>query len=159
MTFDKQQKHIKVALSKFTRDKWLLNELSQIISIKIHTSKFEKLTKGLIYFITKSVYIDHYRKVKSKKNESVVYEHHDGESDYKPDVLLINKENKSILLTCVDNLPEKQKEVVYLRYYSNLNYLQISKIMKCPKNTALSYMHDAKRNLKILLTKTNNYEN
>ena len=70
----------------------------------------------------------------------------------------VTKENKVALLKCIDELPEKQKEVVYLRYYCNLDFLKISEIMRCPFNTSLSHMHKAKKNLKILLTKTNNYE-
>ena len=77
-----------------------------------------------------------------------------GESDFKSDSL-IKEEDRIHLLNCIDKLPEKQKHIVYLRYYCNLNYFNICKIMKCPKNTALSHMHKAKRNLKILLTKNN----
>jgi RNA polymerase sigma factor (sigma-70 family) len=153
MTFCKQQEYIKSALNRFTKDKWLIDELCQIVNIKLHTSKSKDKTKGLIYTAVKSVYIDHYRHTKSQRANSIVYEEWDAESENRPDDVLINKENKNLLLKSIEKLPPKQKEVVHLRYYYNLNYLEISKIMKCPKNTALSYMHDAKKNLKILLTK------
>jgi RNA polymerase sigma factor (sigma-70 family) len=158
MTFIEQQKYIKSALRKFTTDSWLIDELSQTINIKLHTSQKEQ-NRGLLYSTIRSVYIDHYRKVNSKKSKILVYAEIDGESSLRPDDVLIKKQNKEHLLKCIDKLPEKQKEVVYLRYYCNLDYFKICDIMKCPKNTALSYIHKAKANLKSLLTKTNNYEN
>jgi len=153
MTFHKQQECIKSYLYRFTKDKWLIDELCQIVSIKLYTSKLEKKTKGLIYTTVKSVYIDHYRKTHSKKSNTVIYEEWDCESELRPDDILVTKENKVALLKCIDELPEKQKEVVYLRYYCNLDFLKISEIMRCPFNTSLSHMHKAKKNLKILLTK------
>jgi len=153
MTFQDQQEYIKSSLNRFTRDKWLIDELTQEVSIKMYISKKDEQNKGWIYSIIKSVYIDYYRKTRSKKFDSIVYKAHDGVSKFRPDEILIRKMEKEVLLKCIENLPEKQKQVVYLRYYSDLDYFQICEIMKCPKNTALSYMHKAKANLKILLTK------
>lgn len=159
MTFFEQQEYIKSSLRRFTTDKLLIDELSQTVNIKLHTGKIKDQNRGILYSAIKSVYIDHYRKVNSQKSKIVVYAEIDGESSLRPDDILIKKEEKEHLLKCIDKLPEKQKEVVYLRYYCNLDYFKICDIMKCPKNTALSYMHKAKANLKSLLTKTNNYEN
>jgi RNA polymerase sigma-70 factor (ECF subfamily) len=153
MTFRDQQEYIKSSLYRFTRDKWLIDELTQETNIKIHNSQKEEKSKGWIYSIIRSVYIDYYRKTNSKKSGVIVYKDHDGESKFRPDEMLIAKANRERLLKCIELLPEKQKEIVYLRYYSGLDYLQICDIMKCPKNTALSYMHKAKANLKLLLTK------
>ena len=154
MTFIEQQEYIKSKLRRFTSDKWLIDELSQTINIKLHTGKQKDQNRGLLYSTIKSVYIDHYRKVNSQKSKAVVYEEwDDSESSLRPDDVLIKKQDKEHLLECIEKLPEKQKEVVYLRYYCNLNYLQICDILKCPKNTALSHMHKAKANLKVLLTK------
>ena len=158
MTFNKQQKYIRSYLRYFTKDEWLIDELSQVVNIKIyntpHVVETESQYKGWLRKVTKSVYIDHYRHVTSEKANSLIYGEYDGESDFKSDSL-IKEEDRIHLLNCIDKLPEKQKHIVYLRYYCNLNYFNICKIMKCPKNTALSHMHKAKRNLKILLTKNN----
>ena len=152
MTFSKQEEYIKLYLRRFTKNEWLIGELSQLVSIKLHNSKIEDKTKGLIYSTVKCAYIDHYRRINSKKARAVVYEEWDGNSELRPDDLLVTKENKALLLKCIDELPDTQKEVVYLRYYCNLDFLKISEIMKCPKNTALAYMHKAKLKLKKLLT-------
>lgn len=159
MDFYKQQEYIKSTLLKFTKDKWLIDELCQVISIKLHKSKSKDKNKAFIYSTIKCVYIDYYRHTKSQRANSIVYEEWDAESTLRPDDMLLTKESRDLLLKCIEELPATQKEVVYLRYYSNLDYSQICDIMKCPFNTALSYMHKAKKKLKILLTKTNNYEN
>jgi RNA polymerase sigma factor (sigma-70 family) len=48
-------------------------------------------------------------------------------------------------------LPEAQRQVLMLRYYSNLRFAEIAKIVGCPLNTALGRMHKAVLKLKELM--------
>lgn len=48
-------------------------------------------------------------------------------------------------------LPENQRQVLMLRYYSNLKFAEIAKILGCPLNTALGRMHKAMLKLKELM--------
>ena len=48
-------------------------------------------------------------------------------------------------------LPETQRQVLMLRYYSNLKFVEIAQILGCPLNTALGRMHKAMLKLKELL--------
>jgi RNA polymerase sigma-70 factor (ECF subfamily) len=43
----------------------------------------------------------------------------------------------------IDKLPENQKQVLMLRYYSNLKFVEIAEMLGCPLNTALGRMHKA----------------
>jgi RNA polymerase sigma-70 factor (ECF subfamily) len=65
---------------------------------------------------------------------------------------LENAEELSKLRAAIDLLPASQRQVVLLRYYSNLKFVQIAQILGCPLNTALGRMHKAMLRLKEIMS-------
>jgi RNA polymerase sigma-70 factor (ECF subfamily) len=55
------------------------------------------------------------------------------------------------LLRAIDQLPEAQKQVLLLRYYSDMKFVEIAEMLGCPLNTALGRMHKAMLKLKQLM--------
>lgn len=55
------------------------------------------------------------------------------------------------LRKAIDSLPDPQKQVLMLRYYSGMKFTEIAKTLGCPLNTALGRMHKAAQKLKSLL--------
>ncbi len=55
------------------------------------------------------------------------------------------------LKKAIEMLPEAQKQVLMLRYYSNLKFVEIAEMLGCPLNTALGRMHKAMLKLKELM--------
>lgn len=55
------------------------------------------------------------------------------------------------LRRAVDQLPEAQREVLLLRYYSEMKFVEIAALLGCPLNTALGRMHKAMLKLKDLM--------
>ncbi len=51
----------------------------------------------------------------------------------------------------IAQLSEPQRQVLLLRYYSNLKFVEIATILGCPLNTALGRMHKAMTKLKELM--------
>ena len=51
----------------------------------------------------------------------------------------------------IGQLPELQRQVLMLRYYSNLKFVEIAEVLGCPLNTALGRMHKAMLKLKDLM--------
>ena len=47
------------------------------------------------------------------------------------------------LRNAIAKLPENQRQVLMLRYYSNLKFVDIAEMLGCPLNTALGRMHKA----------------
>lgn len=47
------------------------------------------------------------------------------------------------LRRAIEQLPEAQKQVVLLRYYSGMKFVEIARVVGCPLNTALGRMHKA----------------
>jgi RNA polymerase sigma-70 factor (ECF subfamily) len=52
----------------------------------------------------------------------------------------------------IDQLPEAQRQVLLLRYYSEMKFVEIAEMLGCPLNTALGRMHKAMTKLKELLS-------
>jgi len=52
-------------------------------------------------------------------------------------------EQEAKLKKAIEQLPENQKQVVMLRYYSGLKFIEIAEMLGCPLNTALGRMHKA----------------
>jgi len=55
------------------------------------------------------------------------------------------------LLDAIQQLPENQREVLLLRYYSDLKFTEIAEMLGCPLNTALGRMHKAMLKLKQMM--------
>jgi RNA polymerase sigma factor (sigma-70 family) len=60
-------------------------------------------------------------------------------------------EAEAKLRIAIELLPENQKQVLLLRYYGNLKFVEIAQMLGCPLNTALGRMHKAMIRLRELL--------
>jgi len=60
-------------------------------------------------------------------------------------------EQQQKLGRAIEQLPENQREVLLLRYYANLKFVEIAELLGCPLNTALGRMHKAMLKLKDLM--------
>jgi RNA polymerase sigma-70 factor (ECF subfamily) len=55
------------------------------------------------------------------------------------------------LREAIQKLPDAQREVLLLRYFSGLKFVEIAEMLGCPLNTALGRMHKAMAKLKRLM--------
>lgn len=60
-------------------------------------------------------------------------------------------EQQQKLLKAIEALPENQKQVLLMRYYSGLKFSEIARTLGCPLNTALGRMHKAMMKLKQMM--------
>jgi RNA polymerase sigma-70 factor (ECF subfamily) len=65
---------------------------------------------------------------------------------------LEGSEQAEKLRWAITQLPEPQRQVLMLRYYSDLKFVTIAEILGCPLNTALGRMHKAMIKLKELMS-------
>lgn len=61
-------------------------------------------------------------------------------------------EQERKLQAAITQLPEAQRQVLLLRYYSGLKFIEIAEVLGCPLNTALGRMHKAMLKLKELMS-------
>jgi RNA polymerase sigma-70 factor (ECF subfamily) len=64
---------------------------------------------------------------------------------------LLATEETQKLQTAIAELPAAQREVVCMRYYGNLEFVEIAQALGCPLNTALGRMHKALLRLRKLM--------
>jgi len=64
----------------------------------------------------------------------------------------IGREGKENLALALSGLPEKQYQVVKLRYYDNLGFKEISSVLEAPLSTVHSWLVQAIENLRRMLT-------
>lgn len=61
-------------------------------------------------------------------------------------------EQEQKLRRAIEQLPEAQRQVLMLRYYSDMKFSEIAQALGCPLNTALGRMHKAMLKLKELMS-------
>jgi RNA polymerase sigma factor (sigma-70 family) len=64
---------------------------------------------------------------------------------------LESTEQQLKLQKAIQQLPEAQRQVLMLRYYSDLKFVEIAEMLGCPLNTALGRMHKAILKLRQLM--------
>jgi len=67
------------------------------------------------------------------------------------EALLEQREQAEKLKRAIERLPESQRQVLMMRYYGNLKFVDIAHALGCPLNTALGRMHKAMLKLKELM--------
>jgi RNA polymerase sigma-70 factor, ECF subfamily len=65
---------------------------------------------------------------------------------------LEGSEEAQKLRRAIGQLPETQRQVLMLRYYGNMKFVEIAQVLGCPLNTALGRMHKAMMKLKDLMS-------
>lgn len=71
--------------------------------------------------------------------------------DREPWEELSGKDQEMAIRACVDNLPEKQREVFLLRTLAGMSFAEIAELLNIPLNTALGRMHYAVTRLRQML--------
>jgi len=64
---------------------------------------------------------------------------------------LEGSEQEDKLRRAIEHLPEAQRQVLLLRYYGNMKFVDIAKMLGCPLNTALGRVHKAMVKLRQLM--------
>lgn len=105
--------------------------------------------------IAHNLLIDQFR---TEKNESCIYDE-DAENAWHANSIMIDNFRENEIVTeqilkdvrrLMDHLPANQREVVYMRYYQDLSFKEISELTGVSINTALGRMHYAIQNMRRL---------
>jgi RNA polymerase sigma-70 factor (ECF subfamily) len=64
---------------------------------------------------------------------------------------LEKSEQADKLKRAIEQLPQSQREVLLLRYYGDMKFIEIAELLGCPLNTALGRMHKAMLKLKVMM--------
>ncbi|MDA0986967.1 MAG: sigma-70 family RNA polymerase sigma factor [Bacteroidetes bacterium] len=111
------------------------NDVVQDVFIKVHSSlkgfKGESSLYTWLYRIALNFSFNELRKRKIRQSFSIEQDEIDIESeDESPEKFVISNEYKKIIEEAIKTLPEKQRKVFILRYYEEMPFNEISKLLK-----------------------------
>jgi RNA polymerase sigma-70 factor (ECF subfamily) len=147
-------------LHRLCRDEQLAEELQQQtwLSVLEHSSKFDASSgtggfEAWVFRIATNKANDHWRsrgrERSAKDGLRLVTDQEVPEAGLRLEV----GEQECKLQRAIEQLPQSQREVLMLRYYGNLKFVEIAELLGCPLNTALGRMHKAMLKLKELMEK------
>ncbi|HEX2972572.1 MAG TPA: sigma-70 family RNA polymerase sigma factor [Tepidisphaeraceae bacterium] len=145
-------------LHRLCGDEQIAEELHQQtwLSVLEHASKFDASSgcggfKAWAFRIATNKANDHWRsrgrERSAKEGLKLVTDQEVPEAGHR----LEAGEQEIRLKRAIEQLPPNQREVLMLRYYGNLKFIEIAELLGCPLNTALGRMHKAMLKLKELM--------
>ncbi len=141
--------------AKFTRDTELLEDCIQELFIELWQAKSRAPVLSVKAYLLKSL---KYKLLKSfRKRDKTVSLSHNGDTvfEWSHEDFLIEKhdndQKKQQVLTALGHLSSRQKEIVYLKYYQNLSYEEVSEIMSINYQVARNLLYQAIKSLKNIL--------
>jgi RNA polymerase sigma-70 factor (ECF subfamily) len=126
------------------------------LSVLDHADKFDPQTgsggfKAWLFRIATNKANDHWR---SRGREKAAYAGltlvTDGAAPH-AGTRIEGTEQEQKLNRAIEQLPEAQRQVLMLRYYSDMKFVDIAELLGCPLNTALGRAHKAMIRLKELM--------
>lgn len=144
---------IKSEIYSYDKDSNFINEIFQLVLIKLWKSAPETINFKYLSKLVKFAIIDNYRRNKKVINLLPI-EDFEFVSDENADDLVVTKENTIVtdlqlqrLLQGINNLKESQRDVVLLRV-AGYSFNEIAKILNTTQSNAIGQMYYAKQNLK-----------
>ena len=123
---------------------WMLNNIEKVVSIPCN--------ERALYFtyITKNISIDIYRKRTSHPTDDID-EHYELSTEKSVEDEVISKLTVAEIRSALDELSDRDYDLLYLYLFKEKSYREIGEIMKIPENYVRVYIQRArKRFIKIL---------
>jgi RNA polymerase sigma-70 factor (ECF subfamily) len=149
-------------ISGYHRDREDAMEVLQDTFLKVYTARqtWERKSSfsGWLYRIAINASIDRYRREERKRTASLEEMVESQEqssatsSQHRTPLEQIREgERRRVLEAAVRRLPERQRKVVSLRYFAELQLEEIAQVLGCPLGTVKSNLHKAVLSLKAIL--------
>ncbi len=156
------QKKVFRVISSYQRNPEDAMEVVQDTFLKVYIARntWERRTSfaAWLYRIAINASIDRYRRSGKDKatylEDMVEAQIHDSATAERPRTALErlrDQERRRILEEAIRKLPERQREVVSLRYFAEMQLVEIAALLNCPLGTVKSNLHKAVNALKNLL--------
>jgi RNA polymerase sigma-70 factor (ECF subfamily) len=134
-------------LLRLSGNKMLAKDLFQETLIKVWKglNNYNEQNKfsSWLFSIAHNVAVDSARSIEVRNKHMSTNDNYSYQSNSDPQSDFITTETREILMSAVDTLPDKQKEVFLLRLHSGMQFKEIAELTKQPLNTVLGHMHYA----------------
>jgi RNA polymerase sigma-70 factor (ECF subfamily) len=96
-----------------------------------------------LFSIAHNTAVDFLRSASARNRTSPIEDTNEYSGNNNPYESLVEKETYEMVMSAVNKLPEKQRNVFLLRQHGGLTFKEIAKTMDQPLNTVLGHMHYA----------------
>jgi len=142
--------------NKFVADKELLEDAIQELFLELWQSKSQTPVYSVKAYLLKSLKYKLLKLIKANEQQKTLRDPNDSYFEWSHENFLIeqqeNQEKRELILMAVAQLTNRQKEIIYLKYYQNLNYEEISDIMNINYQVARNLLYQSIKALKKILS-------
>jgi RNA polymerase sigma-70 factor, ECF subfamily len=150
--------HLMRYLQRLTGSFQVAEELHQQswLSVLDHLDRFDPASssggfKSWLFRIATNKANDHWRSRGREQNAKAGLRLVTDEAGPAASSRMEGSEQEERLKHAIAQLPESQRQVLLLRYYSDMKFVEIAQMLGCPLNTALGRMHKAMAKLKQIM--------
>ena len=140
---------------KFTTDTQLLEDCIQELFIELWKANSRTEVLSVRSYLLKSLKYKLLRKFRKQRDTPLPVED-DLSFEWSHESFLIaqqeNAEKRQKILKALDQLSHRQKEIVYLKYYQNLSYEEVSEVMNINYQVARNLLYQAMKSLRKYIT-------
>jgi RNA polymerase sigma-70 factor (ECF subfamily) len=144
--------------SKFTSDSELLEDSIQELFIELWQARSAAPVLSVKAYLLKSLKYKLLKVFRQKGRLLTLHTGSDISFELSHENFLITQqesaEKKERVLNALGQLSNRQKEIIYLKYYQNLSYEEVSEIMNINYQVARNLLYQAIKSLKTLLAGT-----
>jgi RNA polymerase sigma-70 factor (ECF subfamily) len=141
--------------NKFTTDTELLEDCIQELFIELWQAKSQAPVLSVKAYLLKSL---KYKLLKAfRKHGKILPIHDNGDMPFElsHETFLIHQQEsdqrRQQVISALERLSHRQKEIIYLKYYQNLSYEEVSEIMNINYQVARNLFYQAIKSLKNML--------
>ena len=141
--------------SKFTTDSKLLEDCIQELFLELWQAKSRTPVLSVKTYLLKSLKYKLLRAFRQRGKVLLTADSPEGHFEWSHENFLIaeqeSQEKKRKVLAALDRLSNRQKEIIYLKYYQDLSYEEVSEIMNINYQAARNLLYQAIKSLKNIL--------
>lgn len=142
--------------SKIMQDQNALEDCIQELFMELWKSRSQVEVKSVKAYLFKSLKYKIYRQLSQRKITSEAFLKEDMIFELSHDTFMIHREDETErakqLIKAFDKLSNRQKEVIYLKYYLGLSYEEVSEIMEINYQVARNLLYLALRSMKKMIS-------
>ncbi|MCG7751692.1 RNA polymerase sigma factor [Flavihumibacter cheonanensis] len=142
--------------SKIMQDQNALEDCIQELFMELWKSRSQVEVKSVKAYLFKSLKYKIYRQLSQRKITSEAFLKEDMVFELSHDTFMIHREDETErakqLIRAFDKLSNRQKEVIYLKYYLGLSYEEVSEIMEINYQVARNLLYLALRSMKKMIS-------
>ncbi|WP_276503725.1 RNA polymerase sigma factor [Terrimonas pollutisoli] len=142
--------------SKFSSEQDLLEDCIQELFVELWQNKSQTKVQSVKAYLFKAIKYKLFRALQKKSGLALTTIHEETGFEFSHETLLISKhdseEKTARVIAAMQQLSNRQKEIIYLKFYQELNYEEVSEIMGINYQVARNLFHQSLKALRKLLS-------